>query len=204
MNIKVCGMRDEQNIAELCKLPINYIGFIFFAKSSRFVGEEFDTLITKLIPSHIKKVGVFVNASEKYINSKIKAYNLDAIQLHGNESLEFCKSFSNKNVEIIKAFGIDESFDFGTLTEYELVCNYFLFDTKVSSHGGSGQKFDWNILKAYNCSKPFFISGGITIDDLNSINSLSTTLPIHCIDINSKFEKSPALKDIESISAFIA
>ena len=204
MNIKVCGMRDEQNIAELCKLPINYIGFIFFAKSSRFVGEEFDTLITKLIPSTIKKVGVFVNASEKYINSKIKAYNLDAIQLHGNESLEFCKSFSNKNVEIIKAFGIDESFDFGTLTEYELVCNYFLFDTKVSSHGGSGQKFDWNILKAYNCSKPFFISGGITIDDLNSINSLSTTLPIHCIDINSKFEKSPALKDIESISAFIA
>jgi len=202
MNIKVCGMRDSYNIANLCQLPINYIGFIFYAKSARFVGEEFDNLITKSVPIHIKKVGVFVNATEKYILSKIKTYKLDAIQLHGNESPEFCQAFVNKNIETIKAFGFDESFDFNSLNAYQEVCDYFLFDTKAPSHGGTGLKFDWNILQKYNGTKAFFLSGGITNNDVDSIKQLQS-LPIHCIDINSKFELSPAIKDIININNFV-
>jgi phosphoribosylanthranilate isomerase len=203
MKIKVCGMRDSANIANLCQLPINYIGFIFFAKSSRFVGEDFDASITNSIPSYIKKVGVFVNASEQYIHSKIKSYNLDAIQLHGSESPEFCKVFADKNIEVIKAFGIDETFDFTNLNLYNDACNYFLFDTKAPSHGGTGLKFDWTILQNYKGIKPFFLSGGITIDDVDMIKNL-TSLPIHCLDINSKFEISPAMKDIRQIERFIS
>jgi len=203
MNIKVCGMRDSANIANLCQLPINYIGFIFFAKSTRFVGEDFDAMNTNLVPSHIKKVGVFVNASEQYILSKIKTYNLDAIQLHGNESPYFCKTFANKNIEIIKAFGIDECFNFTSLNDYNEACNYFLFDTKALSHGGTGLKFDWTILQNYKGEKPFFLSGGITIDDVDAIKKL-TTLPIHCLDINSKFELSAAMKNIKQIERFIS
>jgi len=202
MNIKVCGMRDSFNITNLCQLPINYIGFIFFAKSARFVGEEFDTLITKSVPNNIKKVGVFVNATEKYINSKIKTYKLDAIQLHGNESPEFCSSFLDKNIEVIKAFGIDKTFDFAVLNDYNNACNYFLFDTKAPSHGGTGIKFDWNILQNYKGEKPFFLSGGITNEDVETIKQLQS-LPIHCLDINSKFELSPAMKNISMIADFI-
>jgi len=202
MNIKVCGMRDKQNVVDLCKLPITYIGFIFFAKSPRFVGDDFDVQVTDSIPTTIKKTGVFVNASIEYIESKITKYGLHAIQLHGSESPEFCKAFSSRNIEVIKAFGIDTLFDFTTLLHYESVCDYYLFDTKAPSHGGTGQKFDWNILKEYKDSKPFFLSGGITIDDIDTINNL-TDLPIHCLDLNSKFEISPALKDIVLIKEFI-
>lgn len=202
MNIKVCGMRDEQNIAELCKLPISYIGFIFYAKSPRFVGEDFDTFITQSIPAHIKKVGVFVNATKEYIESKVEKYSLDCVQLHGNESPEFCKIFFDNGITTIKAFGVDSSFDFETVTNYQTSCNYVLFDTKAPSHGGTGQKFDWNILKNYTGSLPFFLSGGIFIDDTESIRSMSD-MPIHCIDINSKFEKNPAMKDVEMIKRFI-
>ena len=203
MNIKVCGMRDSSNIATLCTVPINYIGFIFYAKSGRFVGEDFDTLISRSIPSHIKKVGVFVNASETYINSKIERYNLDCIQLHGDESPDFCKTFANKTIEIIKTFGIDESFDFDKLLDYETLCDYFLFDTKTPLHGGAGRKFDWTILQKYKGSKPFFLSGGITIDDVDTIKSIKG-LPVLCIDINSKFEISEAFKDIEKVKLFLS
>ena len=203
MNIKVCGMRDKQNIAELCRLPISYIGFIFYAKSPRFVGEDFDTLITQSIPPHIKKVGVFVNATTEYIESKVEKYSLDCVQLHGNESPEFCKTFFNNGITTIKAFGVDTSFDFSTVTNYQTACNYVLFDTKAPSHGGTGQKFDWNILKNYNGSLPFFLSGGIYLDDTESIQSM-VDVPIHCVDINSKFEKNPAMKDIETIKQFIS
>ncbi len=195
-------MRNQLNVEQLCCLPISYIGFIFYSKSPRFVGDDFAPSITQSIPPSIKKVGVFVNASHAYIEEKINKYELNCVQLHGCESPDFCAYFKKKNITTIKAFGIDEDFDFATLDSYDSSCDYFLFDTKSSAHGGTGQKFDWEILKKYNNTKPIFLSGGITIDDASTVKGL-TWLNIQAIDINSKFERAPALKDIEQIKDFI-
>ena len=201
MKIKVCGMRDRQNIADLVALPIDYVGFIFYDKSPRFVGETFSINDFGAIPSSIKKTGVFVNAASIYISEKINTCKLDCIQLHGNESPEFCSEIREKGVTTIKAFGVNESFDFTILKPYINHCDYFLFDTKAPAHGGTGKKFDWSILDTYTIDKPFFLSGGITIDDVEAIKLLQQ--PIHCLDINSKFEISPAQKDVELIQRFI-
>ncbi len=201
-NLKVCGMRDLQNINELARLEPNYIGFIFYNKSKRYVGEYFDSKIIKSIKG-IKKVGVFVNSDFNYIIDKHSKYNLDYVQLHGNESPDFCKKLKAKNTNIIKAFSIDNSFDFSILDEYYLHCNYFLFDTKSENYGGSGIKFDWSVLKNYDNKKKFFLSGGIDIDDIETIKKL-TNLNIHAIDINSKFEKLSGLKDIGKIGKFMS
>lgn len=197
MKIKVCGMRDAENIAALGKLPIDYMGLIFYEKSPRFVIDHFDVNI----PKEIKKVGVFVNAEMSYILDKVREYNLSGIQLHGNETPEFCDELK-KYIPIIKAFSIENISDLKQTMLYQDVCDHFLFDTKTPQHGGSGQKFDWSILEHYKGTKPFFLSGGISEDDVKIIKKINHPA-FEGIDLNSKFEIEPALKDITKLEKFI-
>ncbi len=190
MKLKICGMKYPENILEVSQLLPDYLGFIFYEKSSRF----FDGKIPK-IPNSIKKVGVFVDATLEDINSKIKKYNLNLIQLHGNETKEFCLNLKKDKIEIIKVFSVDDDFDFEVLKEYENVCDYFLFDTKGKLHGGNGITFNWQILENYKSKKPLFLSGGIGIEEISKIKNLN--LPIFAIDVNSKFEIEPGLKNIK-------
>jgi phosphoribosylanthranilate isomerase len=195
MKLKICGMKYPDNILEVGALLPDYMGFIFWEKSTRY----FDGLIPEL-PKSIKKVGVFVNASLDEILEKIKTYNLQAVQLHGNESVEFCESLKKntpKLIDVIKVFPILDTFDFGILNPYEKVCDFFLFDTKGKLPGGNGTTFDWKVLEQYPSTKPFFLSGGIGIEELDSINEiLKTNLPIYAIDVNSKFEIEPGFKNV--------
>lgn len=199
--IKVCGMRDPKNLAELIKLKPDFIGFIFYPKSKRFVSDNTANEIVNLIPKETEKVGVFVNELASEIIRKINLFKLDMVQLHGDESPEYCKDLKSIGIKTIKAFGIDNNFDFSTLCKYVDFCDYFLFDTKNSSYGGTGKKFDWLKLEEYKLLKPFFLSGGIGIDDVEGIKKLDS-LPIYSLDINSKFETEPALKDISLLKEF--
>lgn len=196
MKLKICGMKYPDNMLEVGSLLPDYMGFIFWQKSARY----FDGDMPKL-PKSIRKTGVFVNESISVIAEKITKYNLQAVQLHGQESVEFCLELKTKfgtSIEIIKVFSADENFDFSVLKPYESVCDYFLFDTKGKLPGGNGTTFDWKILEKYPSTKPFFLSGGIGIAELDSINEiLKTNLPIYAIDINSKFEIEPGLKNVQ-------
>ena len=194
MKIKVCGMRADENIAALCQLPVDHIGFIFYRKSPRYVKDA----PAATIPERIKKVGVFVNASVEEIISKATDHQLDLIQLHGDETPGFCHLLKNKGFVLIKAFAADSHFDFGQLNDFEDCCDYYLLDAKGDSYGGNGLQFDWQILKNYTSEKKFFLSGGIDLESVDEV--LKIDLPqLYAIDVNSKFESAPALKDISKI-----
>lgn len=198
MKIKVCGMRETENIHRLVKLKPDYIGFIFYSKSPRFVFEN-----TPNLPGDIKKTGVFVNSEIEFIKKTIIKHELKCIQLHGEETPEFCKLVKSLNVEVIKAINILDKYDFKELIPYQMFCNYFLFDTKGKKPGGNGYGFNWKILKDYNLDKPFFLSGGISTNHIQKIKKLvKTNLPVYAIDINSKFESKPGHKKIEIIREF--
>ena len=196
-------MKYPENILEITKLKPDYLGFIFWEKSARF----FDLQLPE-IPNSILKVGVFVDATLEDIISKINQYNLNLIQLHGKESVEFCeklKSEIDKKIEIIKAFSIDSEFNFEQLKEYQTVCDYFLFDTKGKLPGGNGTTFNWEILKKYTLIKPYFLSGGIGNEEITRIKEfINSDISKYCIavDVNSKFEIKPALKNEKELSQF--
>ncbi len=199
--LKVCGMKYPDNIRQLLELKPDFIGFIFYKKSKRYVGHNLN--IKKLnIPESIKKVGVFVNAEVDEIKENINIHNLNMLQLHGDESPEFCKELKQTGLKISKAFQVDENFDFSVLKPFFSVCDYYLFDTKTKLYGGSGKKFNWKILEKYNNQKPFFLSGGIDLEDVDEIDKLKN-LNIFAIDINSKFEISPGVKDIKKNKEFV-
>ncbi len=195
-------MRDAANIQAISNLKPDYLGFIFYPKSPRYVGLDFALENIVHLPQHIKRTGVFVNATEQEIAEAVKKNGLNAVQLHGKESVELCIKVKQKGVEVIKAFQIDEDFDFDTLKPYSDVCDFYLFDTKTKAYGGSGHKFDWEILEKYDNHKPIFLSGGITVDDVEDILNLQHK-NIYAVDINSKFEKLPALKDVELVREFV-
>ena len=199
MKIKVCGLRQQENIEKVVALKPNFIGFIFYEKSPRFIGEELNEEYIRSIPQSIKKVGVFVNASPGHILNMVKKYDLQYAQLHGNEMPDICRSIRQKGVSVIKAFSIDAHFNFAMLNNYKSFCDLFLFDTKGNQPGGNGTAFDWNLLKRYDNEKPFLLSGGIGLDNIDEIITLSKTLPIYGIDVNSKFETEPAIKDIAKL-----
>jgi phosphoribosylanthranilate isomerase len=201
MKLKVCGMKHPENIKQLTDIQPGYIGFIFYPKSKRYMADSLQSEVLHAIPSTIKKVGVFVNESINSIENSIKNYRLDLIQLHGDESVDFCKELSEKGYDLIKAFQVDENFKFEKLEAYKKYCKFFLFDTKTPLYGGSGHKFDWQLLKNYDNEKPFFLSGGIDLEDANEIRNIKN-LNIHAVDINSKFEIEPGLKNIEKIKKF--
>ncbi len=206
MKLKICGMKYPENMLEVGSLLPDYMGFIFWEKSARYFDGIIPELPTRELGSNwrsksIKKVGVFVNAPLEEILEKIEKYDLQAVQLHGDESVEFCELLK-KNIpnltEVIKVFSILDTFDFAILNPYENVCDYFLFDTKGKLPGGNGIAFDWKVLENYPSTKPFFLSGGIGLDEMEAVNEiLKTNLPVYAIDVNSKFEIEPGLKNIQ-------
>lgn len=203
MKLKVCGMRERTNIEALIPLKPDFIGFIFYDKSPRYVGEGLSEEIIRQIPPSIKKVGVFVNASPDYIMSMAKQYDLQYVQLHGNEMPDFCRILRQKGLNIIKAFSVDNDFNFAMLNNYKPFCDLFLFDTKGTQPGGNGVPFDWDILRKYDQEKPFFLSGGISVDNIDKVVELAQSVRIYGIDINSCFEVEPGVKDMEQIQNVI-
>ncbi len=196
LKLKVCGMRDPENISELIKLKPDFIGFIFYGKSPRYVSEPDEDLFSR-IPLSIKKVGVFVNEE---IDTVLDLYNklgLDYVQLHGDEDLEFSQKLKEAGVGIIKVFRILDSLPYAISSHSEF-SDYFLFDTATHGYGGSGRHFDWTILKNYNLDTPFLLSGGIERDDLEAISEMNIENMVG-IDVNSRFEVSPAMKDINKL-----
>ena len=194
--IKVCGMRDAENIREVESLSIDMMGFIFWPKSSRYVSER-----PAYLPKKCKRVGVFVDADLEEVKQKTEEYALDYIQLHGSESPEYVRQL-NVQSSIIKAFNIATAADFEQAKPYEGIVDYFLFDTKGKSVGGNGEKFDWTVLSAYNGETPFLLSGGIGPDDAERVKAIHHAKYIG-IDLNSKFEDEPALKDIKKLKSFL-
>ena len=201
MKLKVCGMKYKDNIEALLQLQPDFIGFIFYPNSKRFVNEELNETNIHNIPASITKVGVFVNETKDNIISICKKYRIETIQLHGEENQDFCKTLKETGLSVIKAFSIGETFNFDTLANYNTSCNFFLFDTKGDNYGGTGIKFDWEVLKGKEIKLPYFLSGGIDLTDATSILN-SDFLNIFSIDINSKFELAPGVKDIEKIKQF--
>lgn len=201
MKLKICGMKYPDNILEVGSLLPDYMGFIFWEKSARY----FDGALPNL-PQSIKKTGVFVNASQEDIVAKVNQYDLQVVQMHGHESVAFClelKEHLGNTIEIIKVFSVDAEFDFNQLIPFETVCDYFLFDTKGKLPGGNGTTFDWKVLEKYPSQKPFFLSGGIGLDEIDLVKQiLKTDLPIYAIDVNSKFEIEAGLKDKEKLDRF--
>lgn len=197
--LKVCGMREAENINLLAALKPNYIGFIFYEFSKRYA-DKLDSDVLKALPSSIKKTGVFVNASLEEIIEKIEKFELDAVQLHGRESAEFCTELKPFGLEIIKAFGIDAEFDFASLKDFEGIVDYYLFDTKTKLHGGSGETFDWTILERYSFNTPYFLSGGLSAENIKEVKSINDSR-LFALDLNSRFEIAPGLKDIEKLTA---
>ncbi len=201
MKLKVCGMRDVENIKALIELKPDFIGFIFYDKSPRFIGNDTDIDFINSIPREIKKVGVFVNATVDFILQNVRKYGLNYVQLHGNEMPDFCKSLRLKGVNIIKAFRVDNDFIFTQVNNYKPHVDFFLFDAKGDGYGGNGIAFDWSILKKYDNQKPYFLAGGISLDNLDV---LETIIPKpYAMDVNSKFEIEPALKDIEKLEELL-
>ncbi|MCM4164111.1 MULTISPECIES: phosphoribosylanthranilate isomerase [unclassified Arenibacter] len=209
MKLKVCGMK--LNTLEVAALQPDYLGFIFWEPSKRF----FEGIIPEL-PATIKKVGVFVDATLDEILEKVNRYGLGAVQLHGKESPEFCsdlkkiihdrsKATGIMDLEIIKVFSVKEDFDFNILAPYENVCDFFLFDTKGKLPGGNGYTFNWEVLKNYPSNKPYFLSGGIGVEEIEKIREFQQrpeSTYCHAIDVNSKFESEPGLKDIKKLKEF--
>jgi phosphoribosylanthranilate isomerase len=223
LRVKICGMKNPENIREAAALHPDYLGFIFYENSPRnFQGE-----IPEIDPN-IKKTGVFVNASVNFILAKVEKYKFQAIQLHGNETSEFCgelklalienksNEFIRNNIEgnsasteIIKVFSIKDEFDFNLLQPFEGKVDYFLFDSKGKNKGGNGITFNWEVLKDYPSSTPFFLSGGIGLEEVEQIAEFQSYLQkigkeklLVAVDVNSRFEIEPGVKNIEDLELF--
>jgi len=206
MNIKVCGITQFKQLQQLDALNIDYAGLIFYKDSARYMGDKLSGKQVKEADFDIKKVGVFVNPGYSELLDAIDEYGLDIVQLHGNETPEMCEELSAE-VEVIKAFRIAgaESINIDEMVmPYDAVCDFYLFDTAglKESFGGTGQQFDWKILKKAKIEKPFFLSGGIGPDDVQKVRSFSHP-DFFAIDINSKFETAPGVKDIAAILKFL-
>lgn len=196
MKIKICGMREAGNIEAVASLKPDYMGFIWYAKSPRYA-YRLPAAALQQLPAGITKTGVFVNEGMAVIKALIKQYNFTAVQLHGQESPEFCRELKQQ-VEVLKAFGVDEHFDFSTLQLYADDVDYFLFDTKTDKHGGSGETFNWEVLNNYRLQVPFFLSGGLSLDNLAEIKKIKHPA-FYGVDLNSRFELSAGIKDIEKL-----
>ena len=196
-------MRDPENISGVIAALPDYLGFIFYPKSKRFVGFEPLSDVLSIIPDSVKKVGVFVDEAPEKVFEIYRNWNLNVIQLHGNETPEYCQQIQDSGITVFKAFSVDDQFDFEKLNAYSRVCDYFLFDTKGRLPGGSGKKFNWQLLENYKCDVPFFLSGGIGPEDIDTIRQFSHP-KLFGIDINSGFEISPALKDVVKVRNFIS
>jgi phosphoribosylanthranilate isomerase len=202
LKIKVCGMSDPLNVKEIAETNPDYMGFIFYPGSPRYVGVEPDSSLFHSIPDSITKTGVFVNEEPEKISDLTQIAGLDLIQLHGNESPEYCSLLKSSGLKIMKAFSIGEEFDFEKIRPYMPYCEYFLFDTKTDKPGGSGRKFRWEKLTGYCLDRPFFLSGGIGPEDSALILTIMNR-GLFGVDINSGFEISPGIKNVALVKIFL-
>jgi phosphoribosylanthranilate isomerase len=200
--IKICGMLNAGNIMAAAELKPDIMGFIFYQKSPRFAGELLNPSTLSLLPNGISKAGVFVNADYTAISETVQKYSLDIVQLHGAESPELCSSLKENGLLVIKAFNINAATRFRLFSQYIGCTDYFLLDTTTNDYGGSGQKFDWKILYSYDLGHPFFLSGGIGPGDAPIIKGIDNP-SFHGIDLNSRFETEPGIKNTEKLKEFI-
>jgi phosphoribosylanthranilate isomerase len=210
MKIKVCGITSSEQLEKLREIGADYAGLIFYEGSNRFAGERIKNSKLKIQNTDIKKIGVFVNAELNVVKKTIKDFRLYGVQLHGDETDEFCLELMDKT-KVIKAFRIGEAQNIDELVKpFHSVCDYYLFDTSQTKHseqekkvyGGSGEKFDWNILQQAKISKPFYLSGGIAVDDVEKIKQFHHPF-FYAVDINSRFETEPGVKNMEKVQSFI-
>ena len=200
MIVKVCGMREAENIRAVEALGVDWMGFIFWEHSSRCVSQR-----PAYLPTRAKRVGVFVDASLDVVCQHVEAFGLDVVQLHGSESPAFLHDLRNAlagTVLIVKAFSIATRDDLLQTSLYEGLADFFLFDTKAQLVGGNGRKFDWSVLAHYDGSTPFLLSGGIGPDDASRLSAFSHPR-LAGIDLNSRFEAAPALKNVELLKQFL-
>jgi phosphoribosylanthranilate isomerase len=202
IRIKVCGMCDPLNVKEIAEAKPDFMGFIFYSGSPRYVGAEPDRSLFINVPPGIPKTGVFVNEDPDRILDLTLRTGLDIIQLHGTETPGYCNRLRSSGLIIIKAFNIAKGFDFGKIKPYMEGCDYFIFDTKTEKAGGSGIKFNWEILENYNLDKPFFLSGGIGPEDIEIIKAIERR-GFFAVDVNSRFETSPGIKNVALVKSFI-
>lgn len=203
MKVKVCGMREPDNIREVGQLPIDWMGFIFYAPSPRYAGSLSPEEIDRQLPRRIKRVGVFVNEEAATVQAVAARYRLAAVQLHGAETPETCAALRATGLEVIKAFSLSAASDLEACLPYEGSCDYFLFDTRTPLYGGSGRQYDWNLLAAYRGRTPFLLSGGIGEDDALRLQAFSHPLCAG-IDLNSRFEQQPGRKDAGRLQRFLS
>ena len=201
MKVKVCGMRNEQNIRELAKLPIDWMGFIFSSSSPRSA-MMLDPSALRVVPDSIHRAGVFVNADFDDIMQRVVQFRLHTVQLHGEELPALCQRLKDEGIEVIKAFSAPQDVNFGFTAAYEPHCHYFLFDTPSTMRGGSGLQYNWSVLEGYSGSLPFLLSGGISPGDAARIVQFRHSR-FAGIDINSRFETAPGEKEIEKIRLFL-
>lgn len=203
MNIKVCGITELKQLQQLDGLDVDFAGLIFYKDSPRYVGEKLSAREVKKADFDLKKTGVFVNPEMIEVLDAIDNYGLEVVQLHGDESPEMCEDLSSE-VEVIKAFRItgNENID-ELVAPYDAVCDYYLFDTGglKESFGGTGQQFDWNILSKAKIEKPFFLSGGIGVEDAAKLKAFKHP-DLFGVDVNSKFETAPGVKDMSKVLQF--
>ena len=202
LRVKVCGLNDPLNVKAISESGADFLGFIFYPDSKRFVGRNPDKMMFMDVPEGIKKTGVFVNENPSRILELSEFARLDVIQLHGNESVEYCRSLKMSGLLIIKTFSVGSDFDPAKTDLYSDACDYFLFDTKSVNHGGSGSKFNWKIIENYTFNKPFFLSGGIGPEDSGIVTEI-VSKHFYAIDINSRFEILPGIKDAVRVKNFI-
>lgn len=195
--IKVCGMREADNIRALEALDVDMIGFIFYPKSPRCICE-----LPAYMPRHAKRVGVFVDAEKKEIEMLADRFGLEYIQLHGSESPDYCRSLRTTGLRLVKAFSIATRTDMESTAAYEPYCDSFLFDTRCQQHGGSGNQFDWTLLNHYKGRTPFLLSGGINVYSAAALKEIKHPR-LAGFDLNSRFELAPGVKDIERINRFL-
>lgn len=198
IELKVCGMRDRDNILEVSRVHPDYMGFIFYEKSPRYVGAAF--AIPQGFPAATRRVGVFVNESTQQILKCAAQFGLDYVQLHGDESVAQCEALRDNGLGIIKVFSVGDDMDFKVTESYHHAVDFFLFDTRGKYYGGNAQTFDWKVLARYDQRVPFFLSGGITPENVEGIKDL-TGLNLRAIDVNSGVETRPAFKDVKKIEA---
>ena len=201
MKLKVCGMREPHNISQLLELRPDFMGFIFYGKSPRNAEGVLNKELLKEFPETTKKVGVFVNSPIQAVKEKVREYKLDYVQLHGDESVEYVGELFAIGIKVIKVFSVGEKFDFSQLKPYKGLVDFFLFDTKGKERGGNGKVFNWEVLNDYPYDVPYFLSGGIDLENVKDIVNLK--VQPYAIDVNSRFELEPGLKDIERLKMLV-
>ena len=198
IKLKICGLRD--NIHAVAGLQPDYIGFIMFSRSPRYVGESFS--MPHDLPEEIRKVGVYVNSSIESVLQTADKFDFNAIQLHGDETVQYCQELKRAyNGQIFKAIRVKDKIDLTELEQYASTVDFFLFDTQSSKYGGTGKRFNWKVLEDYNLDVPYFLSGGIDVESLDDLHRLDLS-KLQALDINSRFEVSPGLKDIQMLKEF--